>query len=100
MPTPAEERPPTERDWHTDELPETPQRDYLIPARRWVEAPAELRSPGADLGADLVGFKRRIRRYLLCGAGPAVHAAARYMAIDARGPELPFTHRLFRGGSG
>ncbi len=52
-PTPAEARTPTDRDWHTQELPPTPQRDFLIPAERWVEAPAELRDLGADLGIDL-----------------------------------------------
>ena len=51
-PTPAEARPPTDRDWHTDELPPTPQRDFLIPAERWVEAPAELRSSGAISGSS------------------------------------------------
>jgi hypothetical protein len=100
MPTPAEERPPTERDWHTDELPPTPQRDYLIPATRWVEAPAELRTLGADIGIDLVAFKRRIRDFLLWRAGPAVRADARYMAIDARDLRRRFTYRLFPDGSG
>ena len=100
MPTPAEERPPTERDWHTDELPPLPQRDFLIPATRWVEAPAELRSLGADLGVELVAFKRRIGRYLLWRAGPAVHADARYMAIDGGRPRRQFTFRLFPDGSG
>ena len=100
MPTPAEERPPTDRDWHTDELPPLPQRDYLIPATRWVEAPDALRSLGADFGVDLVAFKRRIRRYLLWRAGPAVHADACYMAIDAADTERRFTFRLFADGSG
>src|SRR6478609_5069986 len=80
-PTPAEERPPTDRDWSTAELPALPQRDFLIPAERWIEAPAELRTLGADLGIDLVADKRRIHRYLLWRAGPAVKANARYMAI-------------------
>jgi hypothetical protein len=100
MPTPAEARPPTDRAWHTDELPPLPQRDFLIPATRWVEAPAELRSLGADLGVDLVAFKRRIHSYLLWRAGPAVHADARYMAIDARDLRRQFTFRLFPDGSG
>jgi len=100
MPTPAEDRPPTDRDWHTDELPPLPQRDFLIPATRWVEAPAELRALGADLGIDLVAFKRRIYRYLLWRAGPAVHADARYMALDARDLRRQFTFRLFPDGSG
>jgi hypothetical protein len=100
MPTPAEDRPPTDRDWHTGELPPLPQRDFLIPATRWVEAPAELRSLGADLGVDLVAFKRRIHCYLLWRAGPAVHADARYMAIDAGDLRRQFTFRLFPDGSG
>jgi len=100
MPIPAEDRTPTERDWPPDELPDTPQRDYLIPVTRWVEAPPELRTLGADLGIDLVAFKRRIRRYLLWRAGPAVHADARYMAIDSRDPARRFTFRLFPDGSG
>ena len=100
MPIPAEDRTPTERDWHTDELPDTPQRDYLIPVTRWVEAPPELRLLGADLGIDLVAFKRRIRRYLLWRAGPAVRADAGYMAIESRDPARRFTFRLFPDGSG
>ena len=100
MATPAEARPPTERDWHTDELPSLPQRDFLIPATRWVEAPAELRSLGRDLGVDLVAFKRRIRGYLLWRAGPAAHADARYMAIDARDLRRQFSFRLFPDGAG
>jgi hypothetical protein len=100
MPTPAEARPPTERDWHTAELPETPQRDFLIPATRWIEAPEALRSLGAEFGVGLVAFKRRIRNYLLWRAGPAVHADACYMALDARDLERRFTYRLFPDGSG
>jgi len=100
MPTPAEERPPTERDWHTDELPETPQRDFLIPAARWVEAPSELRALGEDIGVDLVAFKRRIGRYLLWRAGPARRADARYMALDARDLGRRYTFRLYPDGSG
>jgi len=100
MPTPAEERPPTDREWHTGELPPLPQRDYLIPASRWVEAPAELRSLGADFGVDLVAYKRRIGRYLLWRAGPAVKADARYMALDAHDLARQFTFRLLPDGSG
>ena len=51
-PTPAEERPPTDHDWSTAELPATPQRYFLIPAERWIEAPPELRALGADFGID------------------------------------------------
>jgi hypothetical protein len=100
MPTPAEERTPTDRDWHTDELPALPQRDFLIPATRWVEAPPELVALGADIGVDLVAFKRRIGRYLLWRAGPAVKADACYMAVDADDLGRRFTYRLFPDGSG
>jgi hypothetical protein len=100
MPTPAEERTPTDRDWHTAELPALPQRDFLIPATRWTEAPSELVALGADLGVDLVAFKRRIGRYLLWRAGPAVKADARYLAVDADDLGRRFTYRLFPDGSG
>jgi hypothetical protein len=100
MPTPAEDRPPTDRDWHTEELPPLPQRDYLIPASRWIEAPDAVRSLGADFGVDLVAFKRRIGRYLLWRAGPAVHADARYIGVDAQDLGRQFTYRLFPDGSG
>jgi hypothetical protein len=99
-PVPAEERPPTDRDWSTGELPATPQRYFLIPAERWVEAPAELRTLGADLGIELVAYKRRIGRYLLWRAGPAAGADARYMAIAADDPRERWTFRLFPDGSG
>jgi len=100
MPTPAEDRPPTGHDWHTADLPPTPQREFLIPATRWHEAPAELVALGADLGVDLVAYKRRIGRYLLWRAGPAVRADARYMAIAADDLERRYTFRLFPDGSG
>jgi hypothetical protein len=100
MPTPAEARPPTDRDWHTADLPPLPQRDYLIPATRWVEAPDSVRALGADFGVDLVAFKRRIGRYLLWRAGPAVHADSRYMGIDSDDLGRQFTYRLRPDGSG
>ncbi|MEX0663568.1 MAG: hypothetical protein WD598_02210 [Acidimicrobiia bacterium] len=100
MPVPAEQRPPTERDWHTDELPATPQRDFLIPAERWVEAPAELCTLGADLGIELVAYKRRIKGFLLWRAGPAVDADARYMAVDADDFGRQYVFRLFADGTG
>lgn len=100
MVLPAEQRPPSERDWHTDELPPTPQRDFLIPAERWVEAPTELRELGADLGIDLVAYKRRIGRFLLWRAGPASRAEARYMAIDADDLTRQFVFRLYPDGTG
>jgi hypothetical protein len=99
-PVPAEARSPTDRDWHTEELPATPQRDFLIPAPRWVEAPVELRRLGADLGIDLVAYKRRIGRYLLWRAGPATGHDARYMALAADDLTERYTFRLYSDGSG
>jgi hypothetical protein len=99
-PIPAEERPPTERDWTTAELPETPQRDFLIPAERWIEAPVALRTLGADLGIELVAYKRRINRYLLWRAGPAVKANARYMAIASDDLDERWTFQLGPDGTG
>jgi hypothetical protein len=100
MATPAEERTPTDRDWHTNELPATPQRDFLIPAARWIEAPAALVSLGVDLGIDLVAYKRRIGRYLLWRAGPARGADARYMAVAADHLDTQWVFRLFPDGAG
>jgi hypothetical protein len=100
MATPAEQRPPTDRDWHTDELPPTPQRDFLIPAERWLEAPPELRALGADLGIELVAYKRRIKGFLLWRAGPAVDADARYMAVAADDASQRYVFRLFADGTG
>jgi hypothetical protein len=100
VPTPAEARPPTERDWHTDELPPTPQRDFLIPAARWVEAPDPVRTLGDDLGVTLTAYKRRIGRWLLWRAGPARGADARYAAVDADDLTRIFTFRLFPDGTG
>jgi hypothetical protein len=99
-PVPAEQRPPTDRDWTTAELPETPQRSFLIPATRWVDAPPELLRLGADIAADLVAYKRRIGRYLLWRAGPARGADARYLAIAADDLGRRFEFRLFPDGSG
>jgi len=100
MATPAEERPPTTRDWHTDELPATPQRDFLIPADRWVEAPETVRALGSDLGIDLVAYKRRIGDWLLWRAGPASKSDARYAAVDSKDLARVFTFRLFADGTG
>jgi hypothetical protein len=97
---PAEDRTPVERDFHTDELPATPQRDFLIPASRWVEAPEAVRTLGDDLGIELVAYLRRIGPYLLWRAGPATHADARYLAIAAEDFAEQYTFRLRPDGSG
>ena len=95
-----EERPPVTSDYHTADLPPLPQRDYLIPAERWIEAPDTLRDLGADLGIELVAYKRRIGRYLLWRAGPASRADARYMALAADDLSEQFTFRLHADGRG
>ena len=100
MPVPAEQRPATERDWHTDELPATPQRDFLIPAERWIEAPDDLASLGSDFGVRLVAYKRRIGRFLLWRAGPAAGADARYAAVAADAPTEQYRFRLRPDGTG
>jgi hypothetical protein len=100
MATAPEDRPPVTTDYHTDELPPLPQRDYLIPAERWVEAPAELRELGADIGVALVAYKRRIGRYLLWRAGPASSADSRYMALNADDVAERYTFRLWPNGRG
>ena len=99
-PTPAEQRTPSTRTWHTEDLPPTPQRDFLIPASQWVEAPDELLVLGRDLGIDLVMYIRRIGRYLLWRAGPAVDSDARYMAIAADDLTERWTFRLLPDGTG
>jgi hypothetical protein len=76
----ASERPFVNDSYHTGDLPPTPQRDYRIPADGWLEAPPELLMLGADLG-EPVEYKRRIGKYLLWRAGPAV-GRARYLAIS------------------
>jgi hypothetical protein len=81
-------------------LPATPQRDFLIPAHRWVEAPEALLQLGADLGIELVAYKRRIGRYLLWRAGPAVRADARYMAVASDDLGEQWTFQLEPDGSG
>ncbi len=100
MPTPAEERPAVTHDVHTADLPPLPQQHSLVPATRWLEAPPELRALGADLGIDLVAYKRRIGRYLLWRAGPAAKADARYMALAADDLAERYTFRLFPDGRG
>jgi hypothetical protein len=100
MATSPEERPPVTTDYHTEDLPPLPQRDYLIPAERWVEAPPELLELGGDFGVSLVAFKRRIGRYLLWRAGPASRADARYMALAADALDERYTFRLWPDGRG
>jgi hypothetical protein len=99
-PMAAEDRPPVSVDHHTDELPPLPQRDRLIPATRWLEAPTELLALGDDIGHPVIAYKRRIGRYLLWRAGPAVTADARYMALAADDLSERYTFRLWPDGRG
>ncbi len=95
-----ERRTPTERDWSTADLPATPQRDFLIPATRWRDAPNWLIELGEDFGVELVAYKRRIGRYLLWRAGPAKGADARYAALASDDLDRRFTFRLYADGTG
>lgn len=97
---PAEDRPPVTVDHHTGDLPARPQRDRLIPATRWVEAPPELLALGDGIGAPVVAYIRRIGRYLLWRAGPPVKADARYMALAADDLTERYTFRLRPDGEG
>jgi hypothetical protein len=99
MATPAEDCPAVEHDVHTEDLPALPQRDSRIPVSRWPEAPPAVRDLGADLGAE-AGYIRRIGRYLLWRAGPAVGAEARYGAVAADDLTDSWTFRLAADGSG
>lgn len=96
----AAERPLDPTLLHTAELPATPQRDRTIPATAWVEAPGELRRLGADLGHELVSYKRRIGRWLLWGTGPARHGHGRYMALSAADLSDRWTYRVYPDGTG
>ena len=70
---PSHLRPVDDAPVTTAGLPETPTRDRSIPARAWVEAPAEL------LALDDARYLRRIGPWLLWRAG------------DARGPATYWT---------
>lgn len=101
---PADERPVVTEPFHTEDLPPTPQRDRRLPAHLWVECPPHLLALGADFGVDLVAYKRLIgSHWLLWRAGPAVHADARYGAVDRNAiddPDRFFVYRLFPDGTG
>jgi hypothetical protein len=98
--SPAEDREPVTRDYTTAELPATPQREYLIPATRWVEAPDAVLHLGDDLGIELVAYLRRIGRYLLWRAGPPSRGDARYIAVAADDLDERWTFRLHPDGTG
>jgi hypothetical protein len=97
---PYNERPYDESPVHTEDLPDTPQRDRNIPATAWVEAPEELLHLGDDIDQPVSDYKRRISRWLLWRAGPATKSDARYMAIAADDLRRQHTFRLFADGTG
>jgi hypothetical protein len=94
-----EDRPIDPTPVHTVDLPPTPQRDRTIPATAWIEAPGELIELGADIGEELVAYKRRIGQWLLWRASPPTPADARYMALAAHDLSIQYTFRLFADGS-
>jgi hypothetical protein len=99
MATPSEQRTPIAHDVHTDGLPDLPQRDSRIPVARWIEAPPSISGLGDDLGAE-VNYLRRIHRYLLWRAGPAIGADARYGAVATDDLSRVWTFRLHADGNG
>ncbi len=89
-----DQRPADHTPVHTAELPDTPTRDRNIVASAWLEAPPELRALGDDLeGAPQAEYKRRIGRWLLWRAGPAV-GDARYLAIATDDIAVQHSYRL------
>ncbi len=79
---------------HTAELPLTPTRDRNIVASAWTEAPEPLLSLGHDLdGEPEAEYKRRIGRWLLWRAGPAV-GDAWYWACDVDDLQRQYRFRL------
>lgn len=91
---PYHARPADETPLHTADLPATPTRDRNIVATAWIEAPDRLLHLGDDLpGTPVAEYKRRIARWLLWRAGPAV-GDARYLAIDADDLTVQYEYRL------
>ncbi len=78
MSVPTEDRPPVDHDVHTEDLPPLPQRESMIPATRWIEAPDAVRHLGTGIDVGLVAYIRTIHGYLLWRAGRAAGERARY----------------------
>ena len=85
---------------HTQDLPATPTRDYSIWATQWIEATPEVLHLGDDIGVERAMYKRRIGRFLLWRAGPAIDADATYLAIDAADLGESYRFRLDPDGVG
>ncbi len=93
-PLPYDQRPADRTPITTADLPATPTRDRNIVATAWIEAPAALLHLGDDLdGTPEAEYKRRIGRWLLWRAGPAV-GDAWYWAADADDLSVQHTFRL------
>jgi hypothetical protein len=89
-----DQRPADHSPIHTTDLPATPTRDRNIVASAWVEAPPELLQLGHDLADEPEAeYKRRIGRWLLWRAGPAV-GDARYLAVAADDLTVQYAYRL------
>ncbi len=100
-PPPGAQRPvdPTPR--HTEDLPDTPQRDRTILVDAWLGAPGALRRLGHDLpGSPPAEYKRRIGDWLLWRAGPARGGHARYWAGSRTTPGTEHTFHLDPDGTG
>ena len=100
MTLPFDERPVDDTPVHTEDLPDTPQRDRRIPARAWLESPAELLALGENFGGREAGYIRRISGWLLWRSGPPTGADTCYLAIAADALDLQHAFRLFPDGSG
>jgi hypothetical protein len=98
---PYDQRPADRTPIHTVDLPATPTRDRNIVATAWMEAPDELLRLGDGLdGSPEAEYKRRIGRWLLWRAGPAV-GDAWYWAADADDLAVQYRFRLRpEGGDG
>ena len=89
-----DERPADHTPIDTADLPDTPTRDRNIVATAWLHAPAELLRLGDDLdGRPVAEYKRRIGRWLLWRAGPAV-GDARYLAVAVDDLSVQHAYRL------
>lgn len=95
-----EQRPLDPGPFHTDDLPDTPQRDRAIDVSSWTEAPSTLHRLGDDIDAGPARFLRRIGPWLLWRAGPPRGAHARYWVADSRDLQRQLTFHLFPDGDG
>ena len=100
MSIPTEDRPPVDHDVRTEDLPPLPQRESMIPATRWIEAPDAVRHLGTGIGVELVAYIRTIHGYLLWRAGRAAGERARYCAVRSTDLEERWFFELDADGNG